>query len=380
MSKAMKQKINVLKIWSMTATLLLILFLLFGCGSGGDSAATPHTSGGDIHAPVEAKLVHGTLFVVQSVVNNSIYLDMLVDTGSTSTYVPAGIFGNHDGEVYISSLCFENGMCVNNFLAWSSDSAFTQSKDGYFNGIIGVDLLKNFDVTFDYKNELIYFYDTLENGSSGLVTIPIHYESARPFTNVSIEGILQGSTLLDTGSAYTRITPLMLDSSSQTPDILFKSLNFNINGSEIVEYVLLTDYCAGMACPDEIIVQIGSWPAVGGTFFREYLTIFKFSENVVKLDPYFDRSHIKESGIQRIGLQINIYDASDIIFVDEGSFAWEGGLREGYEIISVNGIPIDSLGYFGIYELLADTSINEYQFLVVTNDGDTEEITLSIPS
>lgn len=73
-------------------------------------------------------------------------------------------------------------------------------------------------------------------------------------------------------------------------------------------------------------------------------------------------------------------DASDIIYVIEGGFVWEGGLREGYEIISVNGIPIDSLGYFGIYELLADTSINEYQFLVVTNDGDTEEITLSIPS
>jgi phosphoglycolate phosphatase-like HAD superfamily hydrolase len=38
------------------------------------------------------------------------------------------------------------------------------------------------------------------------------------------------------------------------------------------------------------------------------------------------------------------------------------------------------MGYFGIYELLADTSINEYQFLVVTNDGETEEVTLSIPS
>ena len=172
----------------------------------------------------------------------------------------------------------------------------------------------------------------------------------------------------------------MLDSLTQNPDVLFKSVNFNINDSEVVEYVPLNDYCAGMTCPDEIIVQIGSWPSVGGTFFREYLTIFKFSEDVVKLDPYYDRSHIKESGIQRTGLQINIFDASDIIYVNEESFAWVGGLREGYEITSVNGIPIDSLGYFGIYELLADTSINEYQFLVVTTDGDTEEFRLSIPS
>ncbi len=376
----MKQKIDVLIIFSITAMILFLLLSLGGCGSGGDDTPTGHTSGDDIYTPVEVKLVHGTLLVVRAVVNGSITLDMLVDTGASRTYVPAEIFGNLDGEVYISSLCLENDICFNNFMAWSSDSAFTQSKDGYFNGIIGMDFLRNFDITFDYKSELIYFYDTLENGSSDLVTIPFHYESFRPYANISMEGISQGDNLLDTGAAYTRITSVMLDSLSQVPDVLFESVVFTLNGSEIVEYVSLTDYCAGMACPDEIIVQIGSWPAVGGTFFREYLTVFRFSENTVKLDQYNDRSHIKESGIQRIGLQISIYDACEIIYVSDGGFAWAGGLREGYEIISVNGIPIDSLGYFGIYELLADTSINEYQFFVVTTGGDTEDVTISIQS
>ena len=46
------------------------------------------------------------------------------------------------------------------------------------------------------------------------------------------------------------------------------------------------------------------------------------------------------------------------------------------EIISVNGIPIDSLGYFGIYELLADTSVEEYQFLIITPEGDVEDVTI----
>jgi predicted aspartyl protease len=376
--KEMEHKHNVFIMRSITIKILFFLLLLCGCGSDGNDTPTGYISGGNIHTPVDVKLVHGTLFVVRAVVNGSITLDMLVDTGASRTYVPADIFGNLDSEVYISSLCLENDICFNNFMAWSSDSAFTQSKDGYFNGIIGVDLLKNFDCTFDYKSELIYFYDTLENGSSDLVTIPFHYESSRPFTNISIEGISQGANLLDTGAAYTRITSVMLDSLSQVPDVLFESVVFTLSGSEIVEYMPLTDYCAGLACPDEIIVQIGSWPAVGGTFFREYLTIFRFSEKTVKLDQYNDRSHIKESGIQRIGLQINIYDASEIIFVNDGGFAWAGGLREGYEIISVNGIPIDSLGYFGIYELLADTSIEEYQFLVITLTGDVEDVTISV--
>ena len=374
----MEQKSNLLTIRFITIAVLLFDLLLYGCGSDGDGTDTPYISIGNIHTPVEVKLVHGTVPVARVEVNGSKSLDMLVDTGSSMTYVPAGIFGNPDGPVNISSLCFENDLCFNNFMALSSDSAFTQSKNGYYNGIIGIDLLKNFDLTFDYKNELIYFYDTLENSSSVLVTFPIHYESNRPFTNVSIEGMAQGATLLDTGAAYTRITSLTLDSLIQNPEVIFKSVIFNFDVYEVVDYIALNDYCAGMACPDEVIVQIASWPAVGGTFFREYLTIFKFSENVVKLDRYYDSDHIKENGIQRLGLQINIYDASEIIYVNEGSLAWKVGLREGYEIISVNGIPIDSLGYFGVYDLLSDISIDEYQLLVVTLTGEVKDVKVSI--
>ena len=79
---------------------------------------------GDLSRPVAAKLVHGTLFVVSAAVNQSIHLDMLVDTGSSWTWVTARIFGNLGGEMYISSLCLENGVCFNNFVAKFSDSAF----------------------------------------------------------------------------------------------------------------------------------------------------------------------------------------------------------------------------------------------------------------
>ena len=64
--------------------------------------------------------------------------------------------------------------------------------------------------------------------------------------------------------------------------------------------------------------------------------------------------------------------------MNEGSLTWKVGFREGYEIISVNGIPIDSLGYFGVYDLFSDISIDEFQFLVVTLTGDVEDVILSI--
>jgi hypothetical protein len=374
--KAIKLKIDVLVICSKSIALFACVLSILACKTEGDAV---RITGGDTENPVQAMLVHNTLFVVSAFVNDSMNLDMLVDTGASGTYVPAAIFGNAGGKVYISSLCLENDICFEGFTAQSSDSAFSQSTEGYFNGIIGLNLLKNFDITFDYKNELIYFYDTLENGSATVISIPFTYQSGRPFTNVSIEGLSQGYNLLDTGAAFTRITSAMLDSLIQEPDVLFKSVVFNLGGSEIVEYLPITDYCLGTACPGEIILQVGAWPAIGGTFFREYLTVFKFSEKVLNLIPYEDRSHVIESGLQRMGLQINIFDASDIIYVDDGSSAWQGGLMEEDEIIAVNGIPIDSLGYLGIYELLGDISITEYQILIRTPEGDIQEITLIAP-
>jgi predicted aspartyl protease len=363
---------------SKTVALFAFVLFILACESNSDShSAGLRITGGDTDTPVQGELVHGTLFVVSAFVNDSFILDMLVDTGASGTYVPAEIFGNAGEKVDISSLCLENDICFNNFTAQSSDSAFTQGTPGYFNGIIGLNLLKHFEITLDYQNKLIYFYDIIQNASAAaaaVMSIPFSYDSKRPFTNVSIEGLPQGNNLLDTGAAYTRITSSMLDSLNQEPDVLFESIVFTLNGSEIVEYLPLTDYCLSSACPAEIIAQVGAWPAVGGTFFREYLTIFKFSERVVNLRPYNDRSHIMESGLQRMGLQISIFDASDIVYVNDGSFAWEGGLIEEDEIISVNGIPIDSLGYFGIYELLGDISITEYQFFIRTPEDDVEQV------
>ena len=364
---------------STAAVCLLSVLFLWGCEGGGDGDQALDISTGDIQSPVDVRLVHGTLFVVRAVVNGAVELDMLVDTGASKTWVPADIFGNSGGTVPINSLCLENDVCFYNFTAQSSDSGFTQSRQGYFNGIIGMDLLENFDLTLDYRGEAIYFCDCLEKDFSDPVVIPIEYQSNRPFSSVSIESMPQeAATLLDTGAAYTRITAPMLDALSQNPEVLFKSVVFGFDASEIAVYMPINRYCVGTACPDEVIVQIGSWPAVGGTFFREYLTVFRFSENAVKLDRYPDRNHIRESGLQRVGLQVNIKDATEIVYVVEGSFAWQTGLSAGDEMISINGIPVSSLGYFGIYDLLSDTAIDAYQLIVHTPTGDVENISMSI--
>lgn len=355
-----------------------MVFFFLGCADGDTGSEEIHISYGNIHSPVDARLVHGTLLVARVTVNDSLDFDMLIDTGASRTCVPSQLLGNAGGQVNIASLCFENDVCISNFMALSADSGFTQSKPGYFNGIIGMDLLTHFDLTLDYQNELIYLSDPIDHASFVSSIIPMQWESGRVFATGAIEDIPLTQCLLDTGAAYTRLTPTMLDSLSQDPEVLFKSVVYNYSASEVVDYVSIDEYCIGAVCSDQMIAQIGSWPAVGGSFFRDYLITFKFSQNRLILDRYSSTDHIEQSGIQRTGLQVNIRDASQIVYVLEGSAAWEAGLQEGDQIIDINGIPIASLGYFGIYERLADTAMNHYQILVTTTTNTVENMTLSV--
>ena len=355
----------------------MVLFLL-GCADEETGSEQIDISYGNIHSPVGARLVHGTLLVAHVVVNDSLDFDMLIDTGASRTCVPSQLFGNAGGQVNIASLCFENDVCISNFTALSADSGFTQSMAGYFNGIIGMDLLAHFDLTLDYKNELIYLNEPADHTFSESSTVPMQWESGRIFATGAIEDIPLAHCLLDTGAAYTRLTPTMLDNLSQDPEVLFQSVVFNYSVAEIVDYVPIDEYCIGTVCSNQMIAQIGSWPAVGGSFFRSYLTTFKFSENQLILDRYTSADHIKQSGIQRTGIQVNIRDASKIVYVLEGSAAWEAGLKEGDQVMDLNGFSIASLGYFGIYELLADTAINQYQLVVTTTANAVENIALSV--
>ena len=58
--------------------------------------------------------------------------------------------------------------------------------------------------------------------------------------------------------------------------------------------------------------------------------------------------------------------------------AWKGGLKDVDEIISINDIPIDALGYLGVYGFLADTSILEYEFRVMPPESHQEDVVVTI--
>jgi len=56
--------------------------------------------------------------------------------------------------------------------------------------------------------------------------------------------------------------------------------------SEPTEAFYMDRFCLDAACPGRIPVQIGTWPAIGATFYRNYLTTFDFSAGKLSLTPY----------------------------------------------------------------------------------------------
>jgi len=359
---------------------LFIVLLVLSLSSCGKSDGIVIDAPSDLSTPINALFVHGAVPVIKVLFDEGLELDMLVDTGANVTIVPESLFdSSQSGKVRIPKMCLQNGICYRNVSVLTADSAFAQDRQGYFNGIIGMDLLAWFDLSIDYKNGKVYFSDIQGSPSSDQVNVPFVYSNSIPHTSIDLDGSHYNSIVLDTGSAYTRIIPAMYDALTVKPDILFETVAYNFNNQEMVFYIDLNNYCVGDACSSKILSQIGDWPAVGGSFFREYLTTFKFSEHRLVLTPYPDRQHIIQHAAQRLGMQVSIYEASDIVLVREQSPAWEAGLREDDTILSINEMSVDELGYFGVYSLLEDPLVNEFRVVVLGVDGTERSTTILAP-
>jgi C-terminal processing protease CtpA/Prc len=95
------------------------------------------------------------------------------------------------------------------------------------------------------------------------------------------------------------------------------------------------------------------------------------NDAVVNLLPYSDRQHIYQDPVWRTGIQVDIFDAGEIAFVQAQSPAWQAGIRQGDRLLAINGDSIDALGYFGVYALLEDPTITEFRIRIESPGGQT---------
>jgi len=373
------------------------LLLLVPCGlsllacSGSSSsppplpAPSPSPSPSVAPAPVGLQLLHGAGPIVKATVNGTIHMDLLVDTGAAGTVLSAqalGVTGLAPGTYQahtLRSLVLPNGHRLDSLPIQVADTNLSQPNAGYVNGVLGLDVLETFGcVTFDYRAGRLRFEDTQ---GSGAAVIPYTLNDGfRPWAPVTVGSLPLGEMLLDNGTVFTRLTPTIHASLPGPPATIFQSVVFTVSGQELVPYVVLDAYAVGGAqAPAGIQAQVANFSAVGGTYFREYLTTFCFADRELKLTPYTSRAHIHPSAIERLGLQIDIADAAELIGVAGGGAAEAAGLVVGDRLVSIDGQAIGSLGYLGVYALLGDPGKAAFTVVFMRGSGPPTSVVLMAP-
>lgn len=347
---------------------LLLCLLVPACGQTDVSVTFPPRA---LVTPVAIRTIRGMRPVVKVRMDDRLDLWLLVDTGASVTVLPAELFGGTEGMQEVEKLCYGNGLCFHNPRVLAAVSGFAQVGSGTYNGILGVDLLARFPLTLDYRGRRLYCSDRRADSDGDTRAVPFHREAdtGRPRAAVSTGDETYASILLDTGSAFTRLTPEMLDALPDAPEPTYGGISHHFGDQESVVHLTYAGYCVEEACPGEIPLEVGGWPATGGTFFREYLTIFRFDEGTLYLSPYEGREHILADPVLRTGLQVDIFDAARVVFVQAGSPAQEADIRPGERILSINGVSVDRLGYFGVYGTFEDPSVSEFSLQVESTSG-----------
>lgn len=314
---------------------------------------------GALSDPVAMQLVRGVHPVVKVLVNGERTLNFLVDTGASVTFVSKETFriSGHSKSANLKSLCFENGVCFEDVAVKPNYSNYTDPRAGYYNGLLGIDLLRNTGLTIDYRNNRIFLGEAPDYSAATKVRKLDFYmdKSRRPFTAISIGIAVFPKILLDTGSSFTRVTPLMVSEIKRTPQVKYREMSFTAEDIEMTEISTLSEVCLnGEICLPKVLGQTASWPAVGGTFFRNFRTTFNFQTNRLTLRPEDKWSTPPLSLMQRFGFQIHIGDATQIVLVEPGSIADRAGVSIDDRLTQVGGASVAELGYLGVHKILED--------------------------
>jgi hypothetical protein len=157
------------------------------------------------------------------------------------------------------------------------------------------------------------------------------------------------------------------------------AINFLAKQTRTAEIVYLADVCVGgEACAASILGQAGDWPAVGGTFFRNFLTTFDFHNNELILGPHGSAWTPPMNALQRLGLQLHILDAGDVVWVEPGSPAEKAGIAAGATLEMIDGQAVRDLGFLGVHEVLEDPAKDRFGLTFRASGGPRRTVRVTV--
>lgn len=340
--------------------------------------------------------IHNNFMVVQVIINNSLPLKFIFDTGAEHTILSknifAGILGlNYDRPIRLigADLNQELVAHVSNNVHLKVGDAVAPSQDililsdDYFkldeyvgieiHGIVGADLIRNLVLKIDYKRNSIFIQRT----SSFRVPkrkwkeVPVKINKNKPY-------ILAQATL---GDKKTNLK-LLIDTGASLSLLLHTNTSEDI---QLPENIIQGSVGRGLGGILEGYLGRVNRLEFGGLFFNNIITNYQDVSEVISIESLSDRNGILGNAlIRRFNVIIDYpkeklyllphrrynkgfkYDRSGLELIVsgkklktvtvynliQGSPADEAGFKKGDEIISVNGMPTRLIDLKGVSKKL----------------------------
>ena len=340
--------------------------------------------------------IHNNFMVVEVVINNSLPLKFIFDTGAEHTILSKNIFGialglNYDRAIrligadlnqeLIAHVSSNVHLKVGNAIAPKQDILILSDDyiqiDEYVgievHGILGADLIRNLVLKIDYKRHIIYLQRTssFRAPKRKWKEIPVSIEKNKPY-------IFAQATIGDKNSTLK----LLVDTGASLSLLLHTNTSPDIN---LPENIIQGSVGRGLGGILEGYIGRVNRLTLGGLFFNNIITNYQDVSNVINLESISNRNGILGTALlsrfniiidypkeklyllphrrynkgfkyDRSGLEL-IVSGKDLTTITvlsliSGSPAAEAGFKKGDEILAVNNIPTRFLNLKGVSKKL----------------------------
>jgi len=364
---------------------------------------------------------YGTLMVLKVSLNNSDTLRFILDTGLRTTLLGSleakdsltlnsarkitlhGLGRGESLDAYVSlknTLNFYS-LKVENFtvlLPMSRALDFSDKLGVHIHGIIGADLFQNSMVYIDSRNKEIYFLNpeskTARRYAKRFTTFPLEFRVGKAYIRAEIEDKNKKypiSLLIDTGNAHALWVYPSETISLSSPSVLDSLyLGEGLSGAISGQIKRMKSLrFEGLAPLEQVTV---SFPDTSSTRYRENFTALDGGlggEVFRRCDVLLDFVHRKVGFRPHLlwkkpfyftlsGLEVNQPLPKLPVFMVEyvfpGSVASKAGLREGDQLLNINGKATSQMNLNEVITQLKKREGKKMRLEILTSKGETKKV------
>lgn len=259
-------------------------------------------------------------------------------------------------------------------------------------GVLGYDFISRFVMEIDYDHGTLTLHDPKTFTYAGKGTgVPITMAGGIPVVKAKLDGQYEGLFRLDIGSGSTvdLHAPFVKKHGLRDPakpaiEVLgggfggtFSSHIVRMKSIEIGPYswkdplVILSGATTGGLASEDYAGNMGN------EIFERFLCTLDYEHRMLYLEP--GKRFGKSDQFSRAGVQLARFgDAIKAMQVLPGSAAEQAGIREGDEVVSLNGKPILSWTQDGITALFENGAVGEKHTFEIKRDGKPRKVTIKL--